>query len=365
MRLSILIPTYNRAQMLGRTIAGLLDQSAPTEDYEIVVVDDGSTDDTTEVMAGLSRPGVALQYIRQDNKGRGAARNTGLRAAQGKIALFMGDDCIPDRRLVEEHLRAHDKEGDVAVVGHVSWHPELPVTPLMRFLDEGTQFGFARIKDPDHVSYWFFYTSNCSLQRHWIEDVGGFDEDFVQYGFEDNEVAYRMQRRGLRIIYRPAAHCYHHHATALEQFLVRQWLCGKAAVSFWRKHPELKEQLGIVEAGRATTVIQLFEATMGYAQALGVKEELRGESPLAQADLERLWSNAEMAEAGRAWAVEAFGPIGPEKVELIRLRGKVYLMAQQWQRVSARRFYRWSEWLARQGWGLLRCLGFGRRARTG
>ena len=95
MKLTVVMPTYNRSDLLGRALSGLLNQTAPAEDYEIVVV--------AEVVA----PEPRLRYYRQENKGPAAARNYGTREAKGEIILFVGDDCIPDSRLLEEHLKAH------------------------------------------------------------------------------------------------------------------------------------------------------------------------------------------------------------------------------------------------------------------
>jgi len=363
-RLTVVVPTHNRSQILGRALRGLLDQTSPPGLYEIVVVDDGSTDNTPQILAQAQASASGrLRYLRQESKGPAAARNLGVRAARGAIILFTGDDCLPDRRLVEEHLSAHQQAGDVGVVGYVTWHPELPLTPFMAFLERGAQFGFHQIQNPQDVAVWHFYTANCSVPRYWIEQVGGLDEDFKCAAFEDVELAYRMKKRGLRIIYHPAARTYHHHHTTLEHHLLRQRLCGRAAALFWRKHPELKVQLGIAHSARATTALKLFEAASEYAYALGVRDGLRREEPPAEQGLDALWRDPELAEAGRAWVREVFGPVDPDTEELIQLRAELHRMKQEWERVSSRRLYRWSEAAATTAWWALRKLGLGRRTR--
>jgi hypothetical protein len=240
----------------------------------------------------------------------------------------------------------------------------------MAFLQEGPQFGFGKIEDPRHVPVWHFYTANCSVQRHRIEEAGGFDEDFKHAAFEDAELAYRMRKRGLRIVYRPGAVTYHHHSTTFEQHLERQRICGGSAVIFWRKHPELRAELGIAHSARVTTVLKFFEAATEYAYALGVREGLRGEGrlpgeePAGDTELEALWSSPGRAEAGRAWVREVFGTVDPDTEELIKLRAELRRMKVEWERVSSRRLYRWSEGAARMGWWVLRKLGFGRGGRA-
>ena len=368
MKLTVIVPTYNRTDLLARCLRGLLDQSAAPGDYEIVVVDDGSTQDTAAVVAAAGAPEGRLRFFRQENKGPAAARNLGVQQARGEIVLFTGDDCLPDKRLVEEHLRAHaqarstgsGQAGEVGVVGLVTWHPEVEVTPFMAFLESGPQFGFGRIADPNDVSIWHFYTANCSVQRHWIEQAGGFDEGFKHAAFEDMELAYRMKRRGLRIVYRPQAKTYHHHATSFEQHLARQRLTGMSAARFYHKHPELKAELGIAHSARMTTAISFWEAATEYAFALGVREGMTGEEQPGWSELEALRSDPRRNEVGRAWVREVFGAVDPDKLELVELRAELGRMKQEWERVSSRRLYRWCEGLARVGWAALRRLGVGR-----
>jgi len=360
-KLTVVLPTYNRSDLLGQTVRKLLhEQTVPAGQYEIVVIDDGSTDDTPRVISAIAAPESRLRYYRQKNKGPGAARNLGVREAKGEVILFTGDDCIPDSHLIQEHLKARERHGDVAIGGHIAWHPDLELTPLMLFLDEGAQFGFTQVEDPDNVTYWTFYTANCSLHRHWIEDVGGFDETFRYAAYEDIEIAYRMAQRGLRIVYHRPALTYHHHAPTLEGHVTRMRLCGRAAVLVWRKHPKLKEKLGIVDAARPTTVTGFFEAVTTYGFALGVRDAMKGEGPPPDGELNALWRSPELAEASRAWVREAFGDVNPEKAELIRLQREVHRMRENWKQVEARRLYRASEWLARIGWRMLRGIGVGR-----
>lgn len=362
MKLSVIIPTCNRSELLVRALSKLLDaQTASPRDYEVVVVDDGSSDDTPEAVAGLRAPASRLRYCRQESRGPAAARNLGLREAKGDTILFTGDDCFPEPHLIEEHLQAHRREAEVGVLGHVAWHPDLPLTPLMMFLEEGVQFGFGLIKDPENVPYWAFYTANCSVRRHWIEEAGGFDEAFRYPAYEDIELAYRMHKNGLRIVYRPGALTYHYHPPTLEEHLRRQRLCGRAAGLFYRKHPELKDELGVTSAAHRSAAMALYHAASGYAYAIGVRDELRGEAPPDEADLEALEKDPSLALAGRAWVREVLGCDDPAVRELAALRLQLRLMRQEWERVTARRLYRCSEWLAKWGWHLLGLLGRSRR----
>ena len=361
MRLTVVMPTYNRSDLLGRSIRGLLEQTAAPRDYEIVVVDDGSTDATPEVLDGVAAPEERFRFYRQENKGPAAARNVGVINARGDIILFTGDDCLPDSHLIEEHLKAYDEAGDVGVIGLVTWHPEIEITPFMAFLETGPQFGFGQIDNPEDVPIWHFYTANCSVPRHWIEEAGGFDEDFRHAAFEDMELAYRMKTCGLRFIYREEAKTYHHHPTTFQQHLRRQRVTGMSAALLYRKHPELKVDLGIAHAARMTTALKFWEAATEYAFALGVREGLTGQGQGDFAQLEALYDDPNRLAAGRAWVREVFGTMNPDKEELIALRAEIHRMKEDWERVQSRRLYRWSEAAAKAAWSAIQKLGMARR----
>lgn len=241
--ISVVLPTYNRLETLLRCLEALDQQSIGPARSEIVVVDDGSTDGTAEVIS--ARPGV--RYIRQPrNGGPAAARNAGVRAAQGTWVLFIGDDIIAPPELLEQHLAAHEAaSGDhVAVLGYAPWGQDQQVTPLMRYLFEGRsfqQFRYHAIADRDNVPFGFFYTCNLSVNRRFLLQHGLFDEEFRHAYGEDTELAYRLQRHGLRIVFRPEIVGHHYHPTSYASARRRTRVAGEVAVLMARKHPELAD----------------------------------------------------------------------------------------------------------------------------
>jgi hypothetical protein len=121
----------------------------------------------------------------------------------------------------------------------------MSLTPFLRYINEhGLQFGYALIKEPEDVPFNFFYTSNLSLSRDLLL-AEPFDLRFPHAAWEDIEVAYRMKRRGLKLVYEPAARVAHDHPTDLARFAVRQEKAGYCAVIFYRLHPELGPFLGV------------------------------------------------------------------------------------------------------------------------
>lgn len=243
MKLSVVIPTYNRLPVLRRVLTSLEKQE--TNEFEVIVVDDGSSDGTEDFLSSFAPP-FPFQRHRQENAGPARARNRGVEMAEGEIVGFFGDDTILSEHCLARHREAHEKEGGTAVLGYTGWHPELKVTPFMDYINRfGLQFGYDIIPDKENVPFNFFYTSNVTLPAEAIRSAGGFDESFPFAAWEDIECAYRMMKGGLRMVYRPEAVCYHHHPTTMASFSARQYKSGIAAAVMFDKHPELATFLGV------------------------------------------------------------------------------------------------------------------------
>jgi len=240
--LSVVIPTYNRREILARSLKALLSQDYPTDKYEILVIDDGSTDETAKVAreAEIKSP-VPLHYWGQEHAGPAAARNLGVEKARGKIILFLGDDIIATPNLLTEHMAWHRRFPalGMAVLGYVTWSPELTTTPFMRWLETGPQFNYPLIATLPEASFQHFYTSNISVKRGFLRTYGLFDEEFETAVWEDIELGYRLSSYGSTVKYNKDALAYHHHPTNLRGFMERQVSSGRAAALLWSKHPSL------------------------------------------------------------------------------------------------------------------------------
>jgi glycosyltransferase involved in cell wall biosynthesis len=247
---SVVIPTFNRLEVLAEVLHALeFQQGAPP--FEVVVVDDGSSDGTSAWLRSRTFH-LPLRVLTQENRGPAAARNTGVAVAQGQWVAFLGDDTVPSPGWLAAHREAHRRHGDdlhVAVLGYTGWHPRMRLNPFLRYINEhGLQFGYALIKDPEDVPFNFFYTSNISLARDLLL-AEPFDLRFPHAAWEDIEVSYRMKKRGLRMIYEKSATVAHDHPTDISRFASRQEKAGYCAVVFYRLHPELGPLLGLAPEG--------------------------------------------------------------------------------------------------------------------
>ncbi len=266
--LSVIIPTCNRKDKLLRCLQMLARQSLPAAQFEVVVVDDGSSDGTEEFLRAQKTP-FALRHFRQANKGPAAARNRGIREACGRILVFLGDDIYAPPDFLGDHLRHHrlfpdDRE---ALLGHIAWDDELPVTPFMEFITgpAGAQFAFGTIRNPEDVDYLHFYTSNVSLKKKFLEmERPVFDEGYVHAAYEDTDLGHRLQQRGMRLRYRSRIEVCHDHPTDPGRFSQRQFRAGQMAVRFAAKFPETSiafENKRLLDAA-STTRAQFFDSVV-------------------------------------------------------------------------------------------------------
>ncbi len=239
---SVILPTRDRLPLLGRTLEGYEAQSGELA-FEVVAVDDGSSDGTWDWLSRFQSSRFRLRALRQDRLGPAAARNRAVREAAGEVLLFTGDDILPTPRLVEGHWSAHAARPSRAVLGLVRWHPGEPVSTVMRHVDGigAQQFHYAFLRDHQRLDFRFFYGSNASLRRADLpigEDA--FDPAYAAAAFEDVDLAYRLMGERREIVYRSHLLAYHVHPHTLDSFCARQRRAGAMAAIFLVKHPEAR-----------------------------------------------------------------------------------------------------------------------------
>lgn len=237
-KLSVVIPTYNRAEWLKRVIESLLNQTY--QDFEIIVVDDGSVDGTESLIRDVMKNAPReLVYIRQENQGPATARNAGIKHAKGELILFIDDDVLPAPNLLEEHISGHQQHHgeNIAIVGSVVCAPEVRVSPFMRWLiNEGPWFWHSREENGARLDYRCLCTANVSLNRRLMLKKGMFDESFRPF-FEDIELGYRFEQQNVQIILNKNAIGYHLREETFQKWCDRVILSGQSAAVFYTKWP--------------------------------------------------------------------------------------------------------------------------------
>lgn len=238
---SVVIPTYNRSGVLEKALEAYQEQDYPLEAFNIIVVDDGSTDSTRfSVDRFIKNQKLTIFYYHQENRGPAEARNLGIKRSNSEIVLIVNDDTIPSPTLLSEHARSHKLHSEIscAVLGFFTWSPELKVTPFMKWLEDGgPQFSYKKISGS--WAHWSqLWTCNISFKRNFLLKYGLFDEDFPHAAWEDVELGYRLSKHGLKIFYDPEAIGYHYHPTDLTTIIERMKKHGAGTVIFGKKVKE-------------------------------------------------------------------------------------------------------------------------------
>ncbi|MEO5693092.1 MAG: glycosyltransferase family A protein [Usitatibacter sp.] len=287
MKLSVIVPTYNRAATVSKCIAALRAQDAPADDFEIVVSDDGSQDDTrARVQAFLVLGAPQVRYLHQENAGANRARNRAIAIARGEILLIINDDTIPTPGMVRQHLAAHEQFPDdrVAVLGRVTIAPELPHS---RFAALHLDRAYALIGERRELDWRAFFTCNVSVKKSLLER-GGFFEERIRY-HEDLELAERLSHHGLRVIYRPEALGYHDHFLTEEEFFSIAAREARALATWARIAPRLVPALAEFGYGPALPPVRrLKHRLLGVAVNRATIAFWRGVARACPARLEAL-----------------------------------------------------------------------------
>jgi len=240
MEASIIIPTYNRKNVVKKTLEYLFHQNYPKDQYEIILIDDGSTDGTKEMINFLSPP-CRLVYLYQNRKGPHIARNLGIKNARGKIIIFVDSDIFTPPNFINEHMRFHSRFKDVVVSG-----------PTVRTDKLKDVFGDIKRRKFRESLAWSgpsLVTSNLSVKREFLLKVGGFDEEFVGMGWHDWELGLRLKKLGLKVKRNVEAIVYHYKRkrdlSDIPSLCEKKRERGINAVLYYKKHPGLKVKMGI------------------------------------------------------------------------------------------------------------------------
>ncbi len=238
---SVVIPTYNRKPILEKCIKALENQVIHDSvicGYEIVIVDDGSTDETIPWLKQQNFPHV--RYFQQRHQGPATARNFGVKNAHGDFIIFIDSDLVVTETFIQAHANCLKKKRDVpSARSPVGRH---------RGFTYGRVINTCNFNDPTSEPYKltdfsaaYFATGNVAIHREWLEQAGLFDPQFQLYGWEDLELGMRLKQLGLKLIKCPNAVGYHWHPPfnleQIPQLIEQEKQRGKMGILFYEKHP--------------------------------------------------------------------------------------------------------------------------------
>lgn len=230
---SVVIPTYNRLPILQKCLQALESQTF-TGDYEIILVDDGSTDGTIDWLQQNQQDFNHVKYFVQNHAGPAIARNLGVEKAQGDIIIFIDSDLV----VLSDFLQCHH---NALITGKQKLGSD-------KFFTYGAVINTGNFENPTSEPYKitdfsaaFFATGNVAIPKHWLETAGLFDINFQLYGWEDLELGVRLKKLGLQLIKCPQALGYHWHPpfnlAQIPKLIDQEIQRGKMGVLFYQKHP--------------------------------------------------------------------------------------------------------------------------------
>ena len=222
-KISVIVPTYNRQDLLKDQISALMSQSMPQQHYEVIVVNDGSEDGTRTYLDQLTSFYGNLKVFHHQNGGPAKARNTALKAASGEIVAFTDDDCVVENNWLRTIL-SFWKSSTVGMQG-LTYADRERVTPLTHQIDNAT----------GHNSV---PTCNAAYLRSALISIGGFDETFPSPHNEDADVSWQMQQIG-EVMFCPEMRVYHPPRTDSFRKVSRRMDIMVSEFTLYRKSPAL------------------------------------------------------------------------------------------------------------------------------
>jgi len=302
---SVIIPTYQRRDLVVATVRALARQQYAGT-FEVIVVVDGSSDNSAQVLRTLEMP-FPITVLEQSNRGIAVARNRGAGAARGEMLLFLDDDMEADPHLLAEHARSHQAGADV-VTGHVPLNPASPDNFLSASVKAWAEDRFKLLSSaPDNLDFLEIVGGQLSISSILFFQLSGFDMTFTRngtFGNEDRDLACRLLDAGYKIVFNPKAISWQTYIVTPRQFLRNYRQAGAADVNLARKHPGRSDQIfnpECIESTMDRLVWRRFRQPIRWA-ALRFIEKEKPE----QWKISLFW---------RAWKLEYFQGIRDGKME--------------------------------------------------
>lgn len=228
LKISVIIPAYNASRTIGSCVDAVLRQEAPGVDIEVIVVDDGSTDTTAQIVGTFER----VQCLCQANAGPASARNHGAGHASGDILVFTDADCVPRPDWIRQLTAVFETDGVDAAAG--SYGISNPGSLLARCVHREIRY-----RHVHRMGEWtdVFGSYNAAVRREVFEKISGFDESYRFPSGEDNDLSYRLRRAGVRIRFVKDARVDHVHPVSVRRYLYEQFRHGLWRVKMYRSFP--------------------------------------------------------------------------------------------------------------------------------
>jgi len=242
---TIIVPAYNAGCTLQVCLTSLLRQDYPPEKFIVMVVNDGSTDETGALFHQMKLPENFALIEHAENRGLAATRNTGIQNTHGEILIFLDADMELASDFISRHVAHYEQSEVVGIVSELKPAPENPYDKYQRYIYE-SQRGARVIGANGPLPFQYFIFGLTSVKRSALELTSNFDAMIHDYGGEDTEMAYRLwQKYPAGLFFDPEIKVIHHHYRTLEQALKLVTQFGRNVVPYLiQKHPEMAKLYG-------------------------------------------------------------------------------------------------------------------------
>lgn len=231
---SVIVPTYNRSDEIYELLQSLSIQTLPLQHFETIVVDDGSTDNTDDIITGFKKIGrLNLSYLKQEHKGPGEARNLGMENAQGKYLIFVDSDCIADERWLESYADAVEDSEPAGFGGPDQVLPDF--LPVQKAIDYSmTSFittGGIRGHSKKGISKYYPRSFNMGVRADVVKKIGGMGK--LRHG-QDIEFSHRIIKTGEPVIKVDNAVVFHKRRIGIKKFFRQVFNWGVARINLFK-----------------------------------------------------------------------------------------------------------------------------------
>ena len=226
MKVSVVIPAYNAEKSIGKCVQSVLKQEFG-ESFEVIVVDDGSSDKTTAVVSGFKE----VKLIKQRNKGPASARNAGVESAKGKIIVFVDSDCVAEKTWLREMVLPL-RDGNVAGVQGIYRSNQKEV--MARMVQLEIEERYEKMRKEKYIDFVGSYSA--AYRKDVFNEAGGFDTTFPTASGEDTDLSFKVNGLGHKMVLNPNAVVFHTHPTTLGKYLKTKFKRSYWRTLIYRKH---------------------------------------------------------------------------------------------------------------------------------